>query len=111
MKLASGAITKTITYIAKKCISQGNFPASWKRARVNPLHNGGKKDYINNYDPISILPTLSKLLEKFSKIKFTNFLNEYDVLHQTQSGFRSKHSAETALTFRTEIWPKAINDG
>ena len=28
LKLASGAITKSITYIAKKCISQGNFPAS-----------------------------------------------------------------------------------
>ena len=65
----------------------------------------------NNYRPISILQTLSKLLEKFIQIKFTNFLNEYNVLHQTQSGFRSKHSTETALTFMTENWLKAINDG
>ena len=28
LKLASGAVTKSITYIAKKYISQGNFPAS-----------------------------------------------------------------------------------
>ena len=110
-KLTSGAITKSITYIPKKCISQGNFPASWKRARVNPLHKGGAKDDVNNYRPISILPTLLKLLEKFIQIKFTNILNEYDVLHQTQSGFRSKHSIEIALTFMTENWLKAINDG
>ena len=108
---ASGAITKSIKYIANKCISQGNFSSSWKRARVNPLHKGGAKDDINNYRPISILPTSSKLLEKFIQIKLTNFLNEYDVLHQTQSGFRSKHSTETALTFMTEDWLKAINDG
>ena len=108
-----GAITKSITYIAKTCISQGNFPVPWKRARINPLHEGGAKDGINNYRPISILPTLSKLLEKFIQIqiKFTNFLYEYDVLHQTQSGFRSKHSTETALTFMTENWLKAINYG
>ena len=46
LKLASGAITKSITYIAKKCISQGKFPVSWKQARVNPLHKGGAKDDI-----------------------------------------------------------------
>ena len=50
------------------------------------------------------------MLEKFIQIKFTNFLNEYDVLHQTQSGFRAKHSTETALTFMNENWLKAIND-
>ena len=49
LKLASGAITKSITYIAKKGTLQGNFPASWKRARINPLHKGGAKYDINNY--------------------------------------------------------------
>ena len=39
------------------------------------------------------------------------YLNEYDVLHQSQSGFRSGHSTETALTLMTEHWFKAINDG
>ena len=28
LKHASSAITKSISYIAKKCISQGNFPTS-----------------------------------------------------------------------------------
>ena len=39
------------------------------------------------------------------------YLNEYDVLHQSQSGFRSGHSTETALTLMTERWINAINDG
>ena len=46
LKLACSAISKSITYIAKKSISQGNFPASWNRARVNLLHNGVAKDDI-----------------------------------------------------------------
>ena len=52
LKLASVVITKSITYVAKKCILRGNFPVSSKRARVNPLHEGGAKDYINNYRPV-----------------------------------------------------------
>ena len=39
------------------------------------------------------------------------FLNKHDVLHQSQSGFRSGHSTETALTLMAERWLKAINDG
>ena len=62
LKLSSGIITKSITYIVKNCIRNGKFPTSWKLAKVNPLYEGGAKDYINNYRPISILLTLSKLI-------------------------------------------------
>ena len=41
----------------------------------------------------------------------SNFFNDYDFLHHTQSGFLSKHSTETALTFMTENWLKADNGG
>ena len=109
--LSSSVITRSITYIAQACISKGYFPESWKQDKVNPLYKGGAKEEINNYRPISILPTLSKLLEKFIQKNLMEFLNKYDVLHQSQSGFRSGHSAETALTLMAERWLKAINDG
>ena len=59
----------------------------------------------------SILPILSKLLEKFIQNNLIEFLNKYDVLHQSQSGFCSGHSTETALTLIAERWLKAVNDG
>ena len=40
-----------------------------------------------------------------------NYPNTFGVLHKFQSGFRSGHSTETALTLMTERWLKAINDG
>ena len=70
-----------------------------------PLFKSGAKDDINNYRPISILPTLSKLIEKFMQKHLRNYLNTFDVLHKFQSGFRS------GLTLMTERWLKAINDG
>ena len=93
LKLSS----KSITYIAQACILKGYFPDGWKQAKVNPLYKSGVKEKLNNHRPISIMPTLSKLLEKIQK-NLMDFLNEYDVLHQSQSGFRFGHSAETALT-------------
>ena len=111
LKLSSGIITKSITYIVNKCILYGHFPDSWKQAKVNPLFKSGAKDDINNYRPISILPTLSKLIEKFMQKHLMNYLNTFEVLHKFLSGFRSGHSTETALTLMTERWLKAINDG
>ena len=93
------------------CIRSGKFPTSWKLAKVNPLYKGGAKDGINNYRPISILPTLSKLIEKFIQKHLMAYLNSFDVLHKYQSGFRSGHSTETALILMTEGWSKAINEG
>ena len=69
----------------------------WKEAKVKPLFKSGDKDDINNYRPISILPTISKLIEKWVDINFSLFLNNYELFHKSQSGFRAKHSTESAL--------------
>ena len=111
LKISSGIITKSITNNFDNCITSGKFPTSWKLAKVNPLYNGDAKDGINNYRPISILPTLSKLIEKFIQKHLMAYLNSFDVLHKYQSGFRSGHSTETALILITEGWLKAINEG
>lgn len=111
LKLSSGVISKSITFIAKKCIQCCRFPTVWKQAKVTPLHKGGAKDELNNYRPISILPTLSKLLEKFIHKHFISYLNHFSMIHPTQSGFRSGHSTESALTLMTENWLKALNEG
>ena len=103
----SSVITLQTTLIS----SLKNAPSCWKEATVNPLYKGGAKDEINNYRPISILPILSKLLEKLIQQNLMGYLNAYDVLHQSQSEFRSGHSTETALMLMNERWLKAINDG
>ena len=42
----------------------GEFPSLLKEAYVIPIHKGGANDDINNYRPISILPTFSKVFER-----------------------------------------------
>ena len=40
------------------------FPNSLKLADVTPLHKNGRKDLKENNRPVSILPNLSKVLER-----------------------------------------------
>ena len=105
-----------LQYIARTClrnesISTEQFPSVWKEAKVKPLFRTGNKEDVNNYRPISILPTLSKLIEKWVERQFSQYLNDFNLLHKSQSGFRPKHSTESALIWITDSWLKAINEG
>ena len=111
LKLSAGVITQSLTVIVNKCVENGVFPSSWKQAKVTPLYKNGPRDEINNYRPLSILPTLSKLIEKIVQKNLLAYLNKFNVIHRSQSGFRAGHSTETALLYMTENWLKAINDG
>ena len=51
-----------------------------------------------NYRPISVLPTLAKILEKTVHIQLYNYLNTNKLITDKQFGFRSKHSTAAALT-------------
>ena len=56
----------------------------WKKAKVTPLHKGGpSKEVLNNYRPISILPVLSKVLEKHVHDCLSDLLHNLMLLHKT----------------------------
>ena len=75
------------------------------------MHKNGPRDDTNNYRPISVLPVLSKLLEKHVHDTFMSFLISHNALHSTQSGFRPNHSCETALLQMINKFHEAINNG
>ena len=83
----------------------------WKEAKVKPLFKLGDKDDINNYGPISFIPTISKLIEKCVDFYFSMFFNNFNLLHKSQSGFRARHSTESVLILMVDSWLKALNAG
>ena len=66
LKIAAPFIVDSITYICNLSIKNSFFPDKWKVGKVTPLrvHKSGSKDDVNNFRPISVLPILSKVLEK-----------------------------------------------
>ena len=110
LKLAAPYISESLTFICNQSIMNSTFPEKWKEGKVTPLHKNGPKDDTNNYRPISVLPVLSKLLEKHVHDSLMFYLASNNLLHSTQSGFRPNHSCETALLQMTSKCLDAINN-
>ena len=53
-----------ITGIFNQSLVTGIFPSDWKMAEVSPIFKNGSKSDLNNYRPISVIPTLAKIFEK-----------------------------------------------
>ena len=68
-----------------------------KFAETTPLHKGKETYYTTNYQPISLLLTISKLLEKIVYRRTYDFLNQTDQFYKSQYGFRTSHSCEDAV--------------
>ena len=111
LRLAGPLIAESLCYLCNLSIHTSTFPSIWKEAKVKPLFKTGSRDDVNNYRPISILPILSKLLEKHVHDSLMNYLEKHELLCINQSGFRPNHSCETALVRITEKWLKALNEG
>ena len=79
-------IAPILVKLFNSSVRQGIFPNRFKLAHVIPLFQSGSKLLLANYRPISLLPFLSKVLEKFIHSRMSAFLNKYNVLFQTNMG-------------------------
>lgn len=111
LKACSGFLIQPITSIINKSISQLTVPAQLKQARVVPIQKTKGDLSVNNYRPISILPALSKLLERTVYNQFMDHITEHNILSPSQFGFRPGHSTQDALLYASESWRHSIDKG
>ena len=111
LTLAAPFVTSSLTFIFNQSIGTGIFPEKFKEARVTPMHKSGSKTSVDNFRPISILPTISKILEKHIANQLMTYFETHNLFHEFQSGFRQNHSCHTALTKLIDGWMKRIDQG
>ena len=97
LKELKDIICVPLSDLFNRSLTEGHFPTSMKLAEVVPLHKGGKTNALNNYRPISLLVTVSKLLEKVMYKRVYKFLTDTNQLYSSQYGFRSQHSCDHAI--------------
>ena len=98
LKRLKVAIVKPLVKIFNASIKTGIFPTNMKTAEVVPLHKNGSREDKNNYRPISLLLTISKLLEKIVYKWVYAFLDSTNQLYNSQYGFRADHSCSQAIS-------------
>ena len=84
-----------ILHLCNTSILSGVFPTGMKIARVIPVPKSANR-CINNFRPISLLPTLSKILEKIVSYQLNSYLIENNIITTSQFGFRPNLSTENA---------------
>ena len=102
LKMSKHIIVPVFTTIVSLCFEQGIFPRVFKRALITPVHKSGARDSVTNYRPISVLPALSKVLEKLLNRQLVGFLENNHILSNCQFGFRAGRSTDGAVSSLVE---------
>ena len=95
-------LKKPLTIMKNMSFIKGQFPKKGKEAHIIPSYKKGDKFEYSNYRPISLLPNISKIIEKAMYTRLYNFLEKYNCLYKKQFGFRNSHSTNHALISITE---------
>ncbi|CAH2218131.1 jg1083 [Pararge aegeria aegeria] len=91
-------ILHVLCYLFNLSLSSSSFPSAWRIAEVIPIPKNSNPSLFSHFRPISILPFLSKVLERIVNSQLSLFLSKNNILSTFQSGFRRGHSTVTALT-------------
>ena len=90
-------IAKPLEHIFNQSLLTGKFPDNFKIAKVIPIFKSGDQHDPNNYRPISLLPALSKILEKLIHKRITDFILKQNILYPQQYGFLKGRTTEQAM--------------
>src|SRR5436190_24122152 len=91
VKAVSPYAIEAITYLVNHSLKTGVFPRRWKKSIVIPLPKIARPQTVNHLRPISILPAMSKILEKVVVSQMVSYVNRKEILPKLQSGGRSNH--------------------
>ena len=107
LKLAAEAVAVPLTWIVNTSILEGKVPRAWKISRVLPFHKKGSKDKKENYRPVCILPSSSKVLEEVVRRQLANYFESNGLLPNSQFGFRTGRSTILAAASAEHDWRSA----
>ena len=111
LKDGANEIKGAITFIINLSIDTNSVPDEMKFAKVKPLFKKGSRLDAGNYRPVSILPIVSKILERAVYNQIVGYLDKNNLLYENQSGFRKAYSTDTCLINLTDQIKLDISKG
>ena len=87
LKISIPALLPHIACLFNLIIKTNTFPDLWKISSITPIFKSGDRREPTNYRPISVLPVLSKVIEKHIFSETKKFLDSKQLLNEKQFGF------------------------
>ena len=111
LKDGTDILAKPVSTLCNLSISRRVSPSACKIAKLKPIFKKGKKTNPSNYRPISLLPVISKTIEKVVHDQTNAFLSDENILCNHQSGLRANHSKKLCLSYLTDKILKGFDEG
>ena len=111
LKSTAYSIAPGITKLFNKSIMSGRLPNSWKLSSVVPVPKGDDNTNVANYRPISLLPIISKLLERHMYWVIALHFEIHSPISVYQWGFQPKKSTTAALLNVYNDWSATLDKG
>ena len=109
LKFCVDALYEPLFHLFRCTISQEQIPTEWRLHKITPLHKAGDINDVSNYRPISLLCTVSKVLEKLICEGCMDFLS--GSISPFQFGFtKHRSSLQQMLLFYSEVF-ESLNSG
>jgi hypothetical protein len=104
-------ISVPLAHIFRVSLETGVFPDKLKMSRVVPILKSGDPQNCDNYRPITLVSTLSKILEKIVAIRLTNHLQINNLIFENQFEFQRNMSTEHNLLKVVNFISSSLNNG
>ena len=97
LKALCEEIAVPVTIIFRKSLDSGCVPGDWRTANVSPLFKKGSRHKVDNYRPVSLTSQICKVVEAVFRDEIGQHLDKYDLIRNTQHGFRKGYSCTSNL--------------
>ena len=107
IKKLTGVIELPLVLIFQESLRTGLVPVEWKEVNLIAIFKKkGLRCEPGNYRPVSLTSQIGRLFERIIRDHLVKFLEDNDLLKDSQHGFRSKRSCLTNLL---EFWDLVSN--
>ena len=104
LKNCASSLAPSLTLIFNASLQVGVVPSVYKQSNISPLFKSGDRSKASNYRPVSLLPIVSRLLEKIVQRQLVAYLRTNNLFPVSQFAYRTGHSTEDALILAVHRW-------
>ena len=108
VKLSANVIDSHLCNIINKGLQNSSFPDAAKIASVRPIYKKKCRNTIENYRPVSILNTFSKIYERYIHDSLIPYINK--CLSEFVAAYRKSYSSSHVLIRLVENWKKELDN-
>lgn len=104
-------LAPVIMRIINNGINEANFPEELKESIIRPIYKGENKQNYENYRPISIMNSISKLFEKYIAKKLLNYLEKFKIIDKKQYAYQENRGTGDLLDDMVDEMNERLHKG